>query len=148
MMFHPLGGTKALGTAQSYSTNSSTFRNVRLGAGTSSSKALKLSRSPDVRAGAKPPRRQGGMGFVQEDNSGKANIFAVEPRTLYTSSPRADKEARKGLGGAQGLGLILGIAGVVAVATVGVGILQPKSVEEVGRSYGGGETLQEIAARL
>jgi hypothetical protein len=88
------------------------------------------------------------MGFVQEDNSGKANIFAVEPRTLYTSSPRADKEARKGLGGAQGLGLILGIAGVVAVATVGVGILQPKSVEEVGRSYGGGETLQEIAARL
>jgi len=121
------------------------------------------------------------MGFVEEDNSGKANIFAVEPKTLWTASPRADKEARRGLGGTQGLAVVLGVAGAVAVATVGtcrlvccrfllllsewscivretltraeaissgVSFFQGDSLEEVGRGYGGGETLQEIAARM
>ena len=72
-----------------------------------------------IAAHAKARQRKGGMGFVEEDNSGKANIFAVEPKTLYTSSPRADREARKGLGGAQGLGVVLGVAVAVAVATIG-----------------------------
>ena len=77
----------------------------------------------------------------------QANIFAVEPRTLYTSSPRADREARKGLGGAQGLGIAVGLIGVVAAATIGVGFLQGE--DGVGTlGYEGGETLQDIAARM
>eukprot|EP00205_Picochlorum_sp_RCC944_P002429 CAMPEP_0182608718 /NCGR_PEP_ID=MMETSP1330-20130603/3051_1 /TAXON_ID=464278 /ORGANISM="Picochlorum sp., Strain RCC944" /LENGTH=129 /DNA_ID=CAMNT_0024827501 /DNA_START=27 /DNA_END=416 /DNA_ORIENTATION=- len=100
-----------------------------------------------VLAKAKARQRKGGLGFVEEDNSGKANIFAVEPRTLYTSSPRADREARKGLGGAQGLGIAVGLIGVVAAATIGVGFLQGEDgVETLG--YEGGETLQDIAARM
>lgn len=42
------------------------------------------------------------MGYVEQDNSGRANIFAVEPKQLYTSSPTSDRAARTGLGGSQG----------------------------------------------
>jgi hypothetical protein len=42
------------------------------------------------------------MGFVKEDNSGKSNIFAVEPASLYVSSPRSEKLSQQGLGGSQG----------------------------------------------
>ena len=93
-------------------------------------------------------KREGGMGFVKEDNSGKANIFAVEPKTLYTSSPRADKEARKGLGGAQGLGLVVGLVGLVVAVALGVGLVGGGGVEDGRAGYDGGETLEEIAARL
>ena len=34
---------------------------------------------------------------------GCSNIFAVEPKQLYTSSPTSDRAARQGLGGVQGL---------------------------------------------
>jgi hypothetical protein len=49
-----------------------------------------------------------------------SNIFAVEPRQLYTSSPRADRAARQGLGGFQGLLVLGGVCGVIAVATLGL----------------------------
>ena len=88
------------------------------------------------------------MGFVKEDNSGKANIFAVEPKTLYTSSPRADREARRGLGGSQGLGLVLGVMAVVAAVVVGGGFGGFGGVESGRAGWGGGETLEEIAARV
>jgi hypothetical protein len=42
---------------------------------------------------------------VEQDNSGSSNIFAVEPKNLYVSSPTADKVAQQGLGGSQGKSL-------------------------------------------
>lgn len=47
-------------------------------------------------------RARPAAGFVEEDNSGKSNIFGVEPKTLYTSSPRSQEAASQGIGGAQG----------------------------------------------
>ena len=97
---------------------------------------------------AKSKRRIGPMGFVEEDNSGKANIFAVEPKTLYTSSPRSDRVASKGLGGSQGLILVLGISSVVAFLTVGLNFLSPKDVKDVIPKYSSEFSLQELAERL
>ena len=85
---------------------------------------------------------------MKEDNSGRANIFAVEPKTLYTSSPRADREARRGLGGSQGLGVVLGVMAVVAAVVVGGGFGGFGGVESGRGGWGGGETLEEIAARV
>jgi len=83
------------------------------------------------------------MGFVEEDNSGKANIFAVEPKTLYTSSPRSDRVASKGLGGSQGLILVFGISAVVALLTVGLNYLSPEIPK-----YSSEFSLQELAERM
>lgn len=63
-------------------------------------RAPRVSRPLLVAAQAKKAR--GPMGFVKEDNSGKSNIFAVEPASLYVSSPRSAKLSRQGLGGSQG----------------------------------------------
>lgn len=82
------------------------------------------------------------MGFVEEDNGGKSNIFAVEPKVLYTSSPRADQAARQGLGGQQGLSIVLGLSLLVGVATVMV------FFQQQANSIMPASTLQEIAARL
>lgn len=88
------------------------------------------------------------MGFVEEDNSGKANIFAVEPKTLYTSSPRSDKAASQGLGGSKGLVLILAMAAFVALSTIGLNFLSPKDIRDVTPGYSSDFSLQEIAERL
>lgn len=101
-----------------------------------------------VACSAKSKRRLGPMGFVEEDNSGKANIFAVEPKTLYTSSPRSDKAARQGLGGSQGLVVVLAIAAVVAASTVGLNVLSPKGINDVTPEYSSEFSLQELAERL
>lgn len=53
---------------------------------------------------AKASNKRGPLGFVEEDNSGRSNIFAVEPKTLYVSSPRSDRASQQGLGGQQGAG--------------------------------------------
>ena len=34
-------------------------------------------------------------GYIGKDNSGNGNIFAIEPRQLYTESPTSDKFAKK-----------------------------------------------------
>jgi hypothetical protein len=91
-------------------------------------------------------KRKGGMGFVEEDNSGKSNIFAVEPKTLYTSSPRADSAARQGLGGSQGLAIILAISIIVVGFTfVTVGMNPTDGTVD---PYPASSSLQDIAARL
>ncbi|KAK9838468.1 hypothetical protein WJX81_001096 [Elliptochloris bilobata] len=56
----------------------------------------------------------------QKDNSGRANIFGVEPRTLYTSSPTSEKAARQGLGGAQGIAVLLVALAAVSLVTLGI----------------------------
>ena len=103
-----------------------------------------MMRLRNVVCAAKAKRRLGPMGFVEEDNSGKANIFAVEPKTLYTSSPRSDKIASQGLGGSQGLILVLAIAAVVALSTLGFNFLD----KDVQTNYGSQLSLQELAQRL
>lgn len=100
-------------------------------------------RSRKTTCAAKSKRRQGPMGFVEEDNSGKANIFAVEPKTLYTSSPRSDRVASQGLGGSQGLIVVLALAGLVAISTVALSINSP--IDAIDSSS---TSLQELAERL
>eukprot|EP00238_Polyblepharides_amylifera_P008480 CAMPEP_0196593608 /NCGR_PEP_ID=MMETSP1081-20130531/76075_1 /TAXON_ID=36882 /ORGANISM="Pyramimonas amylifera, Strain CCMP720" /LENGTH=139 /DNA_ID=CAMNT_0041917635 /DNA_START=89 /DNA_END=508 /DNA_ORIENTATION=- len=63
-------------------------------------------------------------GFIEEDNSGRANIFAVEPKQIWLSSPSRDAAAQEGIGGAQGyIGIGIALVGVAAglfVASGGV----------------------------
>jgi hypothetical protein len=101
------------------------------------------------------PLRPRARGFVEEDNSGRANIFGVEvraaaclwplcrgvllmdapalvqPRTLYTQSPTADRAARQGLGGQQGLLVLAACLAAVAVALLGVGRDAPQTLSQV-----------------
>ena len=102
-------------------------------------------RSRKTTCAAKSKRRQGPMGFIEEDNSGKANIFAVEPKTLYTSSPRSDRVASQGLGGSQGLILVLALAGLVAISTVALSTIIGSTSSSTNSS---GTSLQELAERL
>lgn len=59
-----------------------------------------LARHPPSRSSGK--RRLDSTGYIV-DNSERGNIFAIEPKQLYTSSPTSDRAARQGLGGIQGL---------------------------------------------
>merc|ERR1711907_359861 len=61
-------------------------------------------------------------GFVQEDNSGRANIFSTGDKALYSYSPTSDKAMRQGLGGAQGLVIVTTIAALVVATTFGIGL--------------------------
>ena len=45
----------------------------------------------------------------------------MQPRSLYTSSPTADRAASQGIGGQQGLLFLAACLAAVAVATLGVG---------------------------
>lgn len=77
-----------------------------------------------------PKRRLDSTGYIV-DNSERGNIFAVEPRQLYTSSPTSSRAASQGLGGLQGLLLLAAVCGVVAVATLGVAS-NPEDTLQVG----------------
>merc|ERR1712224_156530 len=61
-------------------------------------------------------------GFVEEDNSGRSNIFSTGDKALYSYSPTTDKIVNQGLGGLQGLVIVLTIAGLVAAITVSIGV--------------------------
>lgn len=62
-----------------------------------------------------PSGRRQRTGFVSADNSGRGNIFAIEPETVYISSPSRDAAAKQGLGGLAGIGgLLLAVVGVAA----------------------------------
>ncbi|BDA41224.1 hypothetical protein COCOBI_02-0040 [Coccomyxa sp. Obi] len=86
-------------------------------------------------------------GFVQEDNSGKSNIFGVEPRTLYTSSPTSDKAARQGLGGQQGLIVIAVCIAVVAAVTF-LGKEGPQTLSQVSAGAESRDSLTALAASI
>ena len=74
-------------------------------------------RGVNVVVKAKGPQMDRTTGYIGEDNSGKGNIFAIEPKQLYTESPTSDKYAKQGLGGIPGVLLALGIVAGVAFAT-------------------------------
>merc|ERR1719263_2293584 len=59
-------------------------------------------------------------GFVEEDNSGRSNIFSTGEKALYSYSPTAEKLAKQGLGGLQGLSIAISVATLVVVATVAI----------------------------
>merc|ERR1711977_295553 len=59
-------------------------------------------------------------GFVEEDNSGRSNIFSTGEKALYTYSPTSDKVVQEGLGGSQGLILLVLVATLVGITTVSI----------------------------
>lgn len=63
---------------------------------------------------------------------GMGNIFAVEPKQLYTESPTSDKYAKVGLGGIPGAILAMGI-----LAGVFFGVKTLGSFEEVNNEFAG-----------
>ena len=91
----------------------------------------KRSSSFTVRA-EKPPQVDRTTGFIESDNTGMGNIFAVEPKQLYTESPTSDKYAKVGLGGIPGAILAVGI-----LAGVFFGVQTLGSFEEVNNEFAG-----------
>merc|ERR1711904_476039 len=59
-------------------------------------------------------------GFVQEDNSGRANIFSTGDKALYSYSPTSDEAVRQGLGGVQGLLIVTTITALTVATTFGI----------------------------
>lgn len=70
-------------------------------------------------------------GYIGKDNSGNGNIFAIEPRQLYTESPTSDKYAKKGIGGIPGAILTLGILAGIFFATQSLGSFEESAQEFV-----------------
>merc|ERR1712072_1042749 len=94
-----------------------------------------------------PQRLDKSSGFVQEDNSGRANIFSTGDKALYSYSPTSDKAMRQGLGGAQGFIIVITIAALVVVTTFGIGLNNnSNTASDITLSDLG--TLTEIASRL
>ncbi|KAL4436740.1 hypothetical protein ABPG75_003879 [Micractinium tetrahymenae] len=81
------------------------------------------------------------------DNSERGNIFAIMPKQLYTSSPTADRAARQGIGGTQGLILLAVVIGAVAVATLGVAGTTSDTLQSVA-GQSAQDSLSAIAGRL
>ncbi len=67
---------------------------------------------------------------------------------LYSSSPRADRAASQGLGGAQGLAVASGCIAIVLAVTLFLGKSGgPETVAQVAAS-GGGDSLSSLASQL
>merc|ERR1712118_41456 len=67
-----------------------------------------------------PQRLDKNSGFVQEDNSGRANIFSTGDKALYSYSPTSDEVVRQGLGGVQGLLIVTTITALTVATTFGI----------------------------
>jgi len=70
-------------------------------------------------------------GYIGKDNSGNGNLFAIEPKQLYTESPTSDKYAKVGLGGIPGVILACGILAGVYFATTTLGSFEETNQEFV-----------------
>merc|ERR1712138_306369 len=86
-------------------------------------------------------------GFVEENNSGRSNIFSTGDKALYSYSPTTDKIVKQGLGGLQGLLIVLTIAGLVTVTTISISM---KTANQAASSvdFTDLDGLLEIASRL
>merc|ERR1712224_366711 len=94
-----------------------------------------------------PQRLDKNSGFVQEDNSGRSNIFSTGEKALYSFSPAAENAAKKGLGGIQGLSIAAGIIILVGLTTIGVS--NNKSSSNISEIYITElNSLTEIASEL
>ena len=70
------------------------------------------------------------------------NIFAIEPKQLYTESPTSDKYAKTGLGGIVGVVLTLGILTGVFIGVKTLGSFEASNNEFVGYA---GESVSHYA---
>merc|ERR1711990_485021 len=91
---------------------------------------------------AKPPQVNRTTGFIESDNTGMGNIFAIEPKQLYTESPTSDKYAKTGLGGIVGVVLTLGILAGVFIGVKTLGSFEASNNEFVGYA---GESVSHYA---
>ena len=71
-------------------------------------------------------------GYINADNSGSGNIFAIEPKQLYTESPTSDKFAKRGLGGIPGILLACGVLAGVYFSTQTLNGFEAVNQEFVG----------------
>lgn len=114
-----------------------------------SSSNAKASRGVVVVQAAKGGRGKKGLsdtGYIV-DNSERGNIFAIMPKQLYTSSPTADRAARQGIGGTQGLIVLAVLIGAVGVATLGVAGNTGDTLQSVA-GQSAQDSLSAIAGRL
>merc|ERR1711990_121270 len=94
---------------------------------------------------AKPPQVNRTTGFIESDNTGMGNIFAIEPKQLYTESPTSDKYAKTGLGGIVGVVLTLGILAGVFIGVKTLGSFEASNNEFVGYA---GESVSHYAQKF
>ena len=94
---------------------------------------------------AKPPQVNRTTGFIESDNTGMGNIFAIEPKQLYTESPTSDKYAKTGLGGIVGVVLTLGILTGVFFGVRTLGSFEASNNEFVGYA---GESVSHYAEKF
>ena len=73
------------------------------------------------------------------------NIFAIEPKQLYTESPTSDKYAKTGLGGIVGVVLTLGILTGVFFGVKTLGSFEASNNEFVGYA---GESVSHYAEKF
>ena len=73
------------------------------------------------------------------------NIFAIEPKQLYTESPTSDKYAKTGLGGIVGVVLTLGILAGVFIGVKTLGSFEASNNEFVGYA---GESVSHYAEKF
>jgi hypothetical protein len=91
-------------------------------------------------------RRLDATGYIV-DNSERGNIFAVEPKQLYTSSPTSDRAARQGLGGIQGLAVLAAAGAIVAAVTLGIAKNPADTLQGLAASSST-DSLSAISARI
>merc|ERR1719265_1959097 len=56
-------------------------------------------------------------GFIEADNSGRSNIFSTGEKALYSYSPVAEDAAKRGLGGSQGIAIVIAVIILVSIIT-------------------------------
>mgnify|MGYP000211025391 CR=1 FL=1 len=78
-------------------------------------------------------------------SQGMGNIFAIEPKQLYTESPTSDKYAKTGLGGIVGVVLTLGILAGVFIGVKTLGSFEASNNEFVGYA---GESVSHYAQKF
>merc|ERR1712224_123222 len=80
----------------------------------------RFTRSYDHKPIINGQRMDKNSGFVQEDNSGRANIFSTGDKALYSYSPTSDNVTKQGLGGIQGFVIVTTIAAAVLATTFNI----------------------------
>ena len=88
------------------------------------------------------------LAFLSSSHSssqGMGNIFAIEPKQLYTESPTSDKYAKTGLGGIVGVVLTLGILAGVFIGVKTLGSFEASNNEFVGYA---GESVSHYAEKF
>ncbi len=88
------------------------------------------------------------LAFLSSSHSssqGMGNIFAIEPKQLYTESPTSDKYAKTGLGGIVGVVLTLGILTGVFFGVKTLGSFEASNNEFVGYA---GESVSHYAEKF